>query len=84
MIRGLGNEVERREEQSKAVVTRKTVSCKERHNTIWETWLSVGLVVRWHEDKGKFQVQLKNGLLVAAAPKHAIREPTRSAALMQL
>ena len=36
----------------------------------------VGLVLKWLEGKGKFQVQLKNGLLVAAAPERVIREAT--------
>ena len=39
----------------------------------------LGLVVRWLEEKGKFQVQLENGRLVAVAPEHAIREATRGA-----
>ena len=36
-------------------------------------------MLKWLEGKGKFQVQLENGLLVAVAPEHVIREPTRGA-----
>ena len=39
----------------------------------------VGLVLKWLEGKGKFQVQLENGLLVAVAPEHVIREATKGA-----
>ena len=36
-------------------------------------------MLKWLEGKGKFQVQLENGFLVAAAPENVIREPTRGA-----
>ena len=36
-------------------------------------------VLKWLEGKGKFQVQLENGFLVAVAPENVIREPTRGA-----
>ena len=36
-------------------------------------------MLKWLEGKGKFQVQLENGLIVAVAPKNAIRAPTRGA-----
>ena len=39
----------------------------------------LGLVLKWLESKGKFQVQLENGFLVAVAPENVIREPTRGA-----
>ena len=36
-------------------------------------------MLKWLEGKGKFQVQLENGFLVAVAPENVIREPTRGA-----
>ena len=43
--------------------------------------LARGLLLRWLEDKGKYQVQLENGIhvLLAVAPENAIREETRGA-----
>ena len=35
--------------------------------------------MKWLEGKGKFQVQLENGFLVAVARENVIREPTRGA-----
>ena len=61
------NAREGREEQSKAFVTcmegpRQAVWSAKGDRIQWETWL---LVLKWLEGKGKFQVQLENGLLVA-------------------
>ena len=81
--RRLGNEIERREEQSKAFVTwrvgvkipvklsglQRAIEYNGKH----------GVVLKWLEGKGKFQVQLENGFLVAVAPENVIREPTRGA-----
>ena len=81
--RRLGNEIERKEEQSKAFVTWKVcykvpVKLSGLHRAI-EYNGKLGLVLKWLEGKGKFQVQLENGFLVAVAPENAIREPTRGA-----
>ena len=35
--------------------------------------------MRWLKDKGKFQVQLEDGLLLAVAPENAIRQETKGA-----
>jgi len=82
VIRRLGNEVERREEQSKAFHGSLTWKVHVRlyglqraieHNG------KLGLVLKWLEGKGKFQVQLESGLLLAVAPEHLIQEPTEGA-----
>ena len=82
VIRRLGNEVERREEQSKAFHGSLTWKVHVRlyglqraieHNG------KLGLVLKWLEGKGKFQVQLESGLLLAVAPEHLIQEPTKGA-----
>jgi hypothetical protein len=39
----------------------------------------MGLVLRWLKDKGKFQVQLEDGILLAVAPENAIRQETKGA-----
>ena len=79
--RRLGNEIERREEQSKAFVTWRVgvkipVKLSGLQRAI-EYNGKLGLVLKWLEGKGKFQVQLENGFLVAVAPENVIREPTR-------
>ena len=77
--RRLGNEIERREEQSKAFVTWKVPVKLSGLQRAIEYNGKLGLVLKWLEGKGKFQVQLENGFLVAAAPENVIREPTRGA-----
>ena len=68
-IRRLGNECERREEQSKAFVTWKIPVRLYGLQRAIEHNGKLGLVLKWLEGKGKFQVQLENGLLVAVAPE---------------
>ena len=77
--RRLGNEIERREEQSKAFVTWKVPVKLSGLQRAIEYNGKLGLVLKWLEGKGKFQVQLENGFLVAVAPENVIREPTRGA-----
>ena len=79
--RRLGNEVECRDEQSKAFGTWRVeqkvpVKLSGLQRAI-EYNGKLGLVLKWLEGKGKFQVQLENGFLVAVAPENVIREPTR-------
>ena len=77
--RRLGNECERREEQSKAFVTWKVPVKLTGLQRAIEYNGKLGLVLKWLEGKGKFQVQLENGFLVGVAPENVIREPTRGA-----
>ena len=62
-IRRLENECERREEQSKAFVTWKIPARLYGLQRAIEHNGKLGLVLKWLEGKGKFQVQLENGLL---------------------
>ena len=56
-IRRLGNECARREEQSKAFVTRKIPVTLQGLPSLQDN--GKGVVLRWLEDEGKVQVQLE-------------------------